>query len=577
MHSDERGTAALVDAAVSGDPHAGERLVRAYLPLVYNIVGRALDGHADVDDVVQETMVRALDGLPGLREPARFRSWLVAIAMNQIRRRWRERQAGPVPGLDRAAELADPAGDFVDLTILRLGLSGQRREVAEATRWLDESDREVLALWWLETGGELDRAELAEALAVTPAHAAVRVQRMKERLETGRTVVRALGARHRCEELSRLTDDWDGRPSPLWRKRLARHTTSCSRCLPPRTDLAPAEALLVGLGLVPPLLLWAAARPETQAAAWAADAPDQAASSGWTPGDADGTDALAHGGGTSEPLPDPGPVPAAPESGATPADLGVGGPPADLGAGGAPADPGAGGVPADPGMGAVPADLGAGAGGGGGAGAAGGGVLGRAWIAGAVAVGVLGGLILLVPSEPEPREPAPAAPVAAPPARTTAPRPSPTTPSPTPPPTRPPSPTATPTPQRTATAEERLTRLVNQRRAEAGCAPLRTDPRLTGAARAYARDMARRGYYAHSSPEGRFADERISAAGYEWSAWAENLARGSADPASVFDDWMDGSMHESNMLNCGYRDTGVAAVPGPDGTLWVQKLAAPAR
>jgi len=43
--------------------------------LVYSIVGRALNGDADVDDVVQETMLRALGSL---RAPERFRSWLVA-------------------------------------------------------------------------------------------------------------------------------------------------------------------------------------------------------------------------------------------------------------------------------------------------------------------------------------------------------------------------------------------------------------------------------------------------------------------------------------------------------------------
>src|SRR6266568_3772912 len=50
-------------------------------------------------------------------------------------------------------DIADPRMDFVELTIVRLGLSGQRREVAEATRWLDDDDRELLALWWLEAGG----------------------------------------------------------------------------------------------------------------------------------------------------------------------------------------------------------------------------------------------------------------------------------------------------------------------------------------------------------------------------------------------------------------------------------------
>jgi DNA-directed RNA polymerase specialized sigma24 family protein len=56
---------ALVLAAQDGDPRAVDRLVAEYLPLVYNVVGRALDGHADVDDVVQETMLRCVTGLYG--------------------------------------------------------------------------------------------------------------------------------------------------------------------------------------------------------------------------------------------------------------------------------------------------------------------------------------------------------------------------------------------------------------------------------------------------------------------------------------------------------------------------------
>ncbi|NEE18040.1 RNA polymerase, partial [Streptomyces sp. SID7499] len=48
---------ALVIAARQGDRAAGERLAAQYLPLVYNVVGRALNGHPDVDDVVQETML----------------------------------------------------------------------------------------------------------------------------------------------------------------------------------------------------------------------------------------------------------------------------------------------------------------------------------------------------------------------------------------------------------------------------------------------------------------------------------------------------------------------------------------
>ncbi|CAM5228953.1 hypothetical protein SCALM49S_02770 [Streptomyces californicus] len=57
---------ALVLAARNGDRAAGERLAAQYLPLVYNVVGRALNGHPDVDDVVQERF-----RVPGALRPAR--------------------------------------------------------------------------------------------------------------------------------------------------------------------------------------------------------------------------------------------------------------------------------------------------------------------------------------------------------------------------------------------------------------------------------------------------------------------------------------------------------------------------
>ncbi|WP_338783423.1 sigma-70 family RNA polymerase sigma factor [Streptomyces sp. DG1A-41] len=232
---------ATITAAQSGDRRALDELVAGWLPLVYNIVGRALNGHADVDDVVQETMLRAVDNLGSLRDPDSFRSWLVAIAMRQIRDRARRRTA------DRLEEAA--AADFAELTVLRLQLEGQRREVAEAVRWLDDEDRQLLSLWWLEVAGELTRRELAAAVGITRQHAAVRVQRMKERLETSRGIVRALDGA--CPDLRELTGRWNGRPDSVWRKRLARHIRGCRYCGDTRESVVPAERLLVGIALVP--------------------------------------------------------------------------------------------------------------------------------------------------------------------------------------------------------------------------------------------------------------------------------------------------------------------------------------
>ncbi|MEU9170031.1 sigma-70 family RNA polymerase sigma factor [Streptomyces sp. NPDC048420] len=233
-----------IAAAQDGDRRALDELVEGWLPLVYNIVGRALNGHADVDDVVQETMLRAVGNLGSLRDPDSFRSWLVAIAMRQIRDRARRRTSAP---LDESA--AREASDFAELTVLRLQLEGQRREVAEAVRWLDDEDRQLLSLWWLEVAGELTRRELAAAVGISRQHAAVRVQRMKERLETSRGIVRALDGA--CPDLRELTGRWDGRPDSVWRKRLARHIRGCGYCGDTRESVVPAERLLVGIALVP--------------------------------------------------------------------------------------------------------------------------------------------------------------------------------------------------------------------------------------------------------------------------------------------------------------------------------------
>ena len=236
---------ATVTAACRGDRGAVNALVAGYLPLVYNVVGRAMNGHPDVDDVVQETMLRVVRGIGELRDPAAFRSWLVAIAVRQVRDSYRDRLAQP-PVVESDA----PVPDFANQTIEQLGLSGQRLQTAEATRWLDEDDRPVLSLWWQEAAGELTRGELAAGLGLSTAHAAVRVARMKERLDTSRTIVHALGRHPQCANLAVLTAGWDGEPSSLWRKRLARHVRDCNWCLTGTDGMIPAERLLAGLPLV---------------------------------------------------------------------------------------------------------------------------------------------------------------------------------------------------------------------------------------------------------------------------------------------------------------------------------------
>ncbi|BCY09882.1 sigma-70 family RNA polymerase sigma factor [Actinoplanes sp. L3-i22] len=259
----------LVRAAQAGDRAALDELVATYLPMVYTIVRQALDGHPDVDDVTQDVMVRALRQLPSLRSPASFRSWLVAIALRQVstHRHRMIRDARRVVPLDAAGELPDSGARFEGLTDLRVELSAQRHQVRRAARWLDQDDRILLSLWWLEVAGRLSRAELAAALGITVVHAGVRVQRMRAQLELSRALVAALDARPRCPGLAAELPGWTGAPGPRWRKRLVRHVRDCPVCTRVAEERMPTERLLPALVLLPvPTALTAATLAKTAGA-----------------------------------------------------------------------------------------------------------------------------------------------------------------------------------------------------------------------------------------------------------------------------------------------------------------------
>jgi RNA polymerase sigma factor (sigma-70 family) len=244
--------AARVRAARAGDPDALDEVASAYLPLVYTIVRRSLRQSADVDDVVQETMLQLVRGLGSLRDPERLRAWVVAVTVNQIRDHQRSAHTlRPQVPFDERVEIPDPRGEFVEHTLIQLDVSEQRRETQQAAQWLDPDHRELLTLWWLEASGHLTRPELIDALQADPHHVAVRVSRMKEQLDFSRRIVRVLMLTPRCRELDVVAFDWDGEASSVWRKRFSRHVRECPVCEGATRGLIVPERLLAGLALLP--------------------------------------------------------------------------------------------------------------------------------------------------------------------------------------------------------------------------------------------------------------------------------------------------------------------------------------
>lgn len=85
----------LVEAAREGDPAAVQELIRRTQDRVHHLCS-CLGSGTDVDDLVQDTYLRALRSLPNFRGGGEaFLPWLLAIARNacadEVRRRVRRR------------------------------------------------------------------------------------------------------------------------------------------------------------------------------------------------------------------------------------------------------------------------------------------------------------------------------------------------------------------------------------------------------------------------------------------------------------------------------------------------------
>ncbi|UBI36569.1 MULTISPECIES: CAP domain-containing protein [Streptomyces] len=111
--------------------------------------------------------------------------------------------------------------------------------------------------------------------------------------------------------------------------------------------------------------------------------------------------------------------------------------------------------------------------------------------------------------------------------------------------------------------------LVNAERAKAGCRPLRAEARLTSLAQSMSEDMARRGFFDHTDPDGRSPWDRAARHGVR-NLGGENIARGHADAHAVVDAWMRSAGHRQNILNCDYRTLGVGVEHGAGGPWWTQ-------
>ena len=107
-----------------------------------------------------------------------------------------------------------------------------------------------------------------------------------------------------------------------------------------------------------------------------------------------------------------------------------------------------------------------------------------------------------------------------------------------------------------------LENLTNQERAQNNINPLKENALLDKAAEEKAQDMAKNGYFAHTSPEGKTPWYWFDQVGYNYIYAGENLAVNFFESNDVAQAWMNSPTHRANILKSDYTEIGIGVARG---------------
>ncbi len=175
---DEATIARVVEQARRGDTGARETLYLQHVDRVFRTVRGMLRSDADAEDVTQDAMLNVLTSLNTYRKrtDARFASWVMTIAVNTARRRFRRKR----PELTVTGDVPETPDDAADVGE-SLDRARERRALLIALAELSERERSIVSLRY---GAELNATEIGATLGIDPAAVRKILERVRTRLAT---------------------------------------------------------------------------------------------------------------------------------------------------------------------------------------------------------------------------------------------------------------------------------------------------------------------------------------------------------------------------------------------------------
>lgn len=89
---DERQLVALVQESLPYDTRFFQQLIKPYLPILKGYCAKLLNNQSDAEDVVQESLIKALTHIKNFKWVVSFKAWLFKIAHNECINKIRDRR-----------------------------------------------------------------------------------------------------------------------------------------------------------------------------------------------------------------------------------------------------------------------------------------------------------------------------------------------------------------------------------------------------------------------------------------------------------------------------------------------------
>jgi RNA polymerase sigma-70 factor (ECF subfamily) len=173
----------LVAQAQSGDFEAFIKLVDAHKGKVYAMVRRLAGNEQDAEDIMQDTLLKAIDKIEQFRAEASFGTWLYSIALNQSRAQFSKSKQADLKPLEEYLPMKSAEGSHEEINLFDwqdpqrvLEIQELRGTLNTAVAELPYKYREAFLLRYIE---ELSVKEVARLTGQSEASAKSRILRAR--------------------------------------------------------------------------------------------------------------------------------------------------------------------------------------------------------------------------------------------------------------------------------------------------------------------------------------------------------------------------------------------------------------